>query len=91
MLVVFIQSTRSAVKFSADLRWSALEVDVSRYRLASDGRGIAPDRHDSYPGAAERAREAIQTKLGEGVRHRTSRYLNNRGEQARRGVKGRYP
>src|SRR5579871_5866304 len=50
--------------------------------------GITPDRvttdgHDSYP-------RAIRTELGEAVRHRTSRYLNNRLEQDHRGLKGRY-
>jgi transposase-like protein len=39
--------------------------------------------HDSYP-------RAIRTELGKGVRHRTSRYLNNRLEQDHRGLKGRY-
>src|SRR6185503_7125678 len=33
---------------------------------------------------------AIRTTLGKGVRHRTSRYLNNRLEQDHRGIKGRY-
>jgi putative transposase len=50
--------------------------------------GVAParvttDGHDSYP-------RAIRTELGQGVKHRTSRYLNNRIEQSHRGVKGRY-
>ena len=50
--------------------------------------GVTPDRvttdgHDSYP-------RAIRTGLGKGVRHRTSRYLNNGLEQDRRGHKGRY-
>jgi len=50
--------------------------------------GITPDRvttdgHDSYP-------RAIRTTLGEGVKHRTGRYLNNRLEQDHRGIKGRY-
>ena len=50
--------------------------------------GITPDRvttdgHDGYP-------RAIRTKLGAGVRHRDSQYLNNRLEQDHRGVKGRY-
>ncbi len=50
--------------------------------------GITPDRvttdgHDSYP-------RAIRAELGKAVRHRTSRYLNNRLEQDRRGLKGRY-
>jgi transposase-like protein len=50
--------------------------------------GITPSRvttdgHDAYPGA-------IKAKLGEGVIHRTSRYLNNHLEQDHRGIKGRY-
>ena len=50
--------------------------------------GVTPDRvttdgHDSYP-------RAIRSELGRGVRHRTSRYLNNRLEQDHRGLKGRY-
>ena len=44
---------------------------------------VTTDGHDSYP-------RAIRTKLGEGVKHRTSRYLNNRLEQDHRGIKGRY-
>ena len=32
---------------------------------------------------------AIRTELGRQVRHRTSRYLNNRVEQEHRGIKGR--
>jgi len=51
--------------------------------------GIMPDRvttdgHDSYP-------RAIRTTLGEDVRHRTSRYLNDRLEQDHRGIKGSIP
>src|SRR5215216_1382710 len=41
------------------------------------------DGHDSYP-------RAIRTTLGKRVRHRCSRYLNNRLEQDHRGIKGRY-
>ncbi len=44
---------------------------------------VTTDGHDSYP-------RAIRTKLGEGVKHRTSRYLNNRLEQDHRRIKGRY-
>jgi transposase-like protein len=49
--------------------------------------GVIPDRvttdgHDSDP-------RAIRTMLGQGVRHRTSRSLNNRLEQDPRGIKGR--
>jgi putative transposase len=58
------------------------------FRSAKAVTGIAPDRvttdgHDGYP-------RAIRTELGKGVRHRTSRYLNNRLEQDHRGLKGRY-
>ena len=50
--------------------------------------GSVPDRvttdgHDSYP-------KAISDELGRKVKHRTSRYLNNRLEQDHRGIKGRY-
>jgi transposase-like protein len=41
---------------------------------------LAPDGHDAYP-------RAIRTELGRHVRHRTSRYLNNRLEQDHRGIK----
>jgi transposase-like protein len=41
-------------------------------------RGTA-DGHNSYPGA-------IRTELGEGVTHRTDRYLNNHLEQDHRGI-----
>jgi putative transposase len=50
--------------------------DISPDRVTTDG-------HDSYP-------RAIRTTLGKRVRHRTSRYLNNRLEQDHRGIKGRY-
>lgn len=57
------------------------------FRSAKAVTGITPDRvttdgHDSYP-------RAIRTELGRAVRHRTSRYLNNRLEQDHRGLKGR--
>ena len=58
------------------------------FRSAKAVTGIVPDRvttdgHDSYP-------RAIRTELGKQVRHRTSRYLNNRLEQDHRGLKSRY-
>ncbi|HJS85544.1 MAG TPA: DDE-type integrase/transposase/recombinase, partial [Acetobacteraceae bacterium] len=58
------------------------------FRSAKTVTGLTPDRvtmdgHDSYP-------RAIRTELRRGVRHRTSRYLNNRLEQDHRGLKGRY-
>jgi transposase-like protein len=57
------------------------------FRSAQAVTGITPDRvttdgHDSYP-------RAIRTELGQGVRHRTSAYLNIRLEQDHRGIKGR--
>src|ERR671921_1194304 len=58
------------------------------FRSAEAATGVTPDQvttdgHDGYP-------RAIRTELGKGVRHRTSRYLNNRLEQDHRGLKGRY-
>ena len=58
------------------------------FRSAKTVTGVTPDRvttdgHESYP-------RAIRTTLGKAVRHRTSRYLNNRLEQDHRGIKGRY-
>ena len=57
------------------------------FRSAKAVTSMMPDRvttdgHDSYP-------RAIRTELGRRVRHRTSRYLNNRLEQDHRGIKGR--
>ena len=57
------------------------------FRSARTVTGVTPDRvttdgHDAYP-------RAIRTELGRQVRHRTSRYLNNRVEQDHRGIKGR--
>ena len=54
------------------------------FRSAKTVTGVTPERvttdgHDSYP-------RAIRTTLGEGVQHRTSRYLNNRLEQDHRGM-----
>jgi putative transposase len=58
------------------------------FRSAKTVTGITParvttDGHESYP-------KAIRTELGDEVRHRTNRYLNNRIEQDHRGIKGRY-
>ena len=55
------------------------------FRSAKVVTGMTPDRvttdgHDSYP-------RAIETELGKMVRHRTSRYLNNRLEQDHRGLR----
>jgi len=43
---------------------------------------VTTDGHDAYPCA-------IREMLGEGVAHRCSQYMNNRIEQAHRGIKGR--
>jgi len=58
------------------------------FKGAKEVTGCVPERvttdgHDSYPRAIRRA-------LGRKVKHRTSRYLNNRLEQDHRGVKQRY-
>jgi putative transposase len=58
------------------------------FRSAKTVSGLTPargttDGHGSYL-------RAIRTELGRHVRHRTSRYLNNRMEQDHRGIKGRY-
>src|SRR4029079_369257 len=65
-----------------------MEAAQAFFRSAKAVTGVTPDRvttdgHDSYP-------RAIRTELGKDVRHRTSRYLNNRLEQDHRGIKGRY-
>jgi transposase-like protein len=65
-----------------------MEAAEAFFRSAKEVTGTVParvttDGHDSYP-------RAIRTELGEGVTHRTNRYLNNRIEQDHRGTKGRY-
>ena len=57
------------------------------FRSAKAVTGVMPDRvttdgHDACP-------QAIQTELGDAVRHRTNVYLNNRLEQDHRGIKSR--
>jgi transposase-like protein len=59
----------------------------SFFRSARTVTGRVPERvtrdgHDAYPGA-------IKAALGEAVKHRTNRYLNNRLEQDHRGIKQR--
>ena len=54
-------------------------------RSARTGPDVVParvttDGHGAYPGA-------IKTEFGEGVTHRTNRYLNNHLEQDHRGIK----
>jgi putative transposase len=57
------------------------------FRAARIVTGSVPERdttdgHDAYPGA-------LKTALGDRVRHRTNRYLNNHLEQDHRGIKQR--
>src|SRR5215469_6734558 len=57
------------------------------FRPAKTVTGVTPERvttdgDDAYP-------RAIRNELGRQVRHRTSRYLNNRLERDHRGIKGR--
>jgi transposase-like protein len=65
------------------------DMDAARafFRSAKSVTGMTPDRvtadgHRPYP-------RAIRSTLGRGVKHRTSRYKNNRLEQDHRGIKGR--
>lgn len=58
------------------------------FKGAKEATGCVPERvttdgHDAYP-------RAIRRVLGRQVKHRTSRYLNNRLEQDHRGIKQRY-
>jgi len=57
---------------------------TSEHMLSAGGapEQVTTDGHDAYP-------RALRETLGPGVRHRTSRYKNNRIEQDHRGVKQR--
>ncbi len=57
-------------------RFFAQALDVAGHAPAQ----VTTDGHDAYP-------RAIRETLGSGVRHRTSRYKNNKIEQDHRGVK----
>jgi transposase-like protein len=80
---VGLSKTRDMAAATAFFESAKMVTGITPARVTTDG-------HDSYPRATEHAREGIQTELGEGVRHRTNRYLNNRIEQDHRGIKGRY-
>ena len=73
---VRLSETRDMAAAQAFFRSAKAVTAITPARVTTDG-------HDSYP-------RAIRTELGEGVRHRTNRYLNNRIEQDHRGIKGRY-
>ena len=71
-----MSATRDMAAAKAFFRSAKVVTGVAPARVTTDG-------HDSYP-------RAIRTELGSGVKHRTSRYLNNRIEQSHREIKGRY-
>jgi putative transposase len=71
-----LSETRDMAAARAFFRSAKAVTAITPARATTDG-------HDSYP-------RAIRTELGRHVRHRTSRYLNNRLEQDHRGIKGRY-
>ena len=73
---VMLSETRDMAAAKAFFRSAKTVTGITPARVTTDG-------HDSYP-------RAIQSELGRHVRHRTSRYLNNRMEQDHRGIKGRY-
>jgi putative transposase len=73
---VRLSETRDMAAATAFFRSAKTVTAITPARVTTDG-------HDSYP-------RAIRTELGEAVRHRTNRYLNNRIEQDHRGIKGRY-
>jgi putative transposase len=73
---VMLSETRDMAAAKAFFRSAKAVAGMTPVRVTTDG-------HDSYP-------RAIRTELGGHVRHRTSRYLNNRLEQDHRGIKGRY-
>jgi transposase-like protein len=72
---VMLSEHRDLAAAKAFFRSAKTVTDVAPDRITTDG-------HDAYP-------RAIRTVLGERVRHRTNRYLNNRLEQDHRGIKGR--
>ena len=73
---VTLSETRDMAVAKAFFRSAKMATGLTPARVTTDG-------HDSYP-------RAIRTELGKHMRHRTSRYLNNRLEQDHRGIKGRY-
>jgi putative transposase len=76
MVDVRLSETRDMEAAQGFFHAAKAVTDVTPERVTTDG-------HDSYP-------RAIRTELGEGVQHRTNRYLNNRIEQDHRGIKARY-
>jgi transposase-like protein len=72
---VFLSETRDRTAAEAFFQSARTVTEVVPDRVTTDG-------HDSYPGA-------IKAELGDGVIHRTNRYLNNHLEQDHRGIKQR--
>jgi putative transposase len=72
---VFLSEQRDRVAADAFFRSARTVTEVIPDRVTTDG-------HDAYPGA-------IKAELGEEVRHRTNRYLNNHLEQDHHGIKQR--
>jgi putative transposase len=70
-----LSATRDMAAAKAFFRSARATMSFRPDRVTTDG-------HGSYP-------RAIQSILGERVRHRTNAYLNNRLEQDHRGIKGR--
>jgi putative transposase len=71
----YLSETRDHAAAEAFFRSARTVTDSVPARVTTDG-------HGSYPGA-------IKTELGEGIIHRTNRYLNNHLEQDQRGIKQR--
>ena len=67
---VSLSETRDMAAAMAFLHSAQTVTGITPTRVTTDG-------HDSNPRATEHAREGIRTELGEGVLHRTNRYLNN--------------
>src|SRR5262249_36930812 len=72
---VWLSERQEQAAAEAFFRSARTVTDVVPARVTTDG-------HGAYPGA-------IKTELGEGVTHRTNRYLNNHLEQDQRGIKQR--
>jgi putative transposase len=71
-----LSETRDMAAAKAFFRSAKAVTAITPARVTTDG-------HDSY-------KRAIRSELGSHVRHRTSRYFNNRMEPDHRGIKGRY-
>ena len=74
---VRLSETRDMASAMTFFQSAKTVTDITPARVTTDG-------HDSYP-------RSIRTVLGEGVRHRTNRYLNNRIEQTSRKEKASPP